>query len=108
MAALFPGALTNVPTPMTSAFASFVPPQVLFLGGPAGNRSVGVYSYNTATGAFVSSGRTTIEQPAYSPAWDEEIRASTTYYDPSTGKMEFSFFPCTKPLRWMFRATWLR
>ncbi|GAU90881.1 hypothetical protein RvY_03239, partial [Ramazzottius varieornatus] len=88
MMTFFPSASTTIPLPLMSIFSAVTPARVYFIGGPAGGRRVGMYSYNTMSGVFATVGSST----ALHAAWNVDVTAATMFYNPSNASVSYFAF----------------
>lgn len=88
LAAIFPGAATNIPQPLTSALSSFTPAQVYLFGGSAGSRLVGKYNFNSAAKTFTFVSKTNVLSSQY----NADITAATMYYNTGNGTSSYFIF----------------
>ncbi|OQV14008.1 hypothetical protein BV898_11779 [Hypsibius exemplaris] len=94
LATFFPAAY-DIPTPLTSAMAAYIPARVYFFGGTAGNRQVAMYSFNTATTTFVALSVTKVMEAI----WPTDITASTMFYFPNNGSTTLYTFDPTSAMQ---------
>lgn len=80
IATFFPAGNT-IPLPLTSAMQSYIPAKVFFFGGPPGNRSAAIYSFNTMSTTFLQLGFSKI----LANSWNADVTASTMYYFSNNG-----------------------
>lgn len=95
LAAIFPSASTNIPAPLTAAFASTTPLRVYFIGGLSGAQTIGQYQYSSSNVfTVIGSPSTTV-----SSQWNEDIKAATTYFNVITGTNQYFLFSINQTAR---------